>query len=114
MSHRIQASEGEWLASHVAGVFGKDLVAFEEGTAKLIRLMPGASYPRHKHPARTEYAYVLAGAPTLHVNDTAHAAKPGDFVVFPAATPHALENPGAEEALLFVGAIYHRRPDPAS
>lgn len=107
MSHRIAAGEGSWASANVAGVLRKDLAVFPEGTAKLIRLMPGAAYPRHKHPARTEYAYVVAGRPRLSVADEAHDVAPGDCVVFPTDTLHALENPGPEEALLLVGAIYH-------
>ncbi len=108
MSYRIGDGDGEWHSGNVAGVLGKDLASFPEGTAKLIRLMPGAVYPRHQHPKRTEYAYVIAGRPTLSVADEVHETAPGDFVLFPTDTPHALANHGEAEARLLVGAIYHR------
>lgn len=107
LSYKIAADEGSWTAGNVAGILSKDLAAFPEGAARLIRLLPGAAYPRHQHPKRTEYAYVVAGRPTLSVADETHDASPGDFVLFPTDTLHALENRGPEEALLLVGAIYH-------
>jgi quercetin dioxygenase-like cupin family protein len=107
--HRIPAAaRGPWQATPVEGVFGRDLLASPEGTAKLIRLMPGARYPLHRHPGRTEYTYVLAGSPRLIVDGRTYDASAGDFVTFPAGAPHALENQGETEALLFVGAVYHR------
>ena len=108
MSCRIGKGEGTWQRGNVPGVLGKDLAAFPEGTVKLIRLMPGAVYPRHQHPARTEYAYVISGQPTLSVADEVHESAPGDFVLFPTDTPHSLANHGEVEAMLLVGAIYHR------
>ena len=107
MSNRIRASEGTWTTGNVAGVLSKERISFPEGTVKLIRLLPQASYPRHQHPARTEWAYVLAGSPTLTVGDEVHDATTGDFVIFPTDTLHALENRGEDEALLLVGAVYH-------
>lgn len=109
MSHRIPKEEGTWEEGNVSGVLSKELLTFEEGTAKLIRLRPGAAYPRHQHPQRTEYAYVLEGHPTLTVDHEAYETNPGDFVAFPTDTPHALANPGDRDALLLVGAVYHHR-----
>lgn len=109
MSHRIPKTEGTWEEGNVAGVLSKGLLSFEEGTAKLIRLRSGAAYPRHQHPQRTEYAYVLEGHPTLTVDNEAYETEPGDFVTFPTDTPHALSNPGHQDALLLVGAVYHRQ-----
>ena len=108
MVHILRDQEGTWQTTNVKGVLGKDLVAFPEGTVKLIRLVPGAEYPTHQHPGRTEYAYVLGGKPTLTVAGEAYEAEPGDFVTFPADTPHSLANQDPEEALLLVGAVYRR------
>lgn len=108
MHHIAAAARGPWQTTNVEGVLGRDLLALPEGTAKLIRLLPGARYPRHQHPTRTEYAYVLAGTPRLIVADQAYDAAVGDFVTFPTDTPHALENHAQVEALLLVGAVYHR------
>ncbi len=79
------------------------------GTAKLFRLEPGAAYPLHQHPDRSEYAYVLAGEPVLFDGETHHACRSGNVVTFPANTPHSLANPGTTEVLLFVGAIIRPR-----
>lgn len=107
MSQRLDVKGKSWELGKVAGVSAKDLITFPEGTAKLIRLEPGAHYPLHKHPHRTEYVYVLEGEPTLSVGDEVHVCHSGDFVSFPESTPHALANESQNDAILFVGAIYH-------
>lgn len=108
MAKLVRTNEMQWAPSNVSGVAGKDLIQFAEGTAKLIRLEPGAAYPQHQHPNRTEYAYVLSGTAVLSVADEDFEAHQGDFLAFPTDTPHALANRSDDEVLLFVGAIYHR------
>ena len=107
MKKLVKTGDMEWTPSKVTGIAGKDLVQFPEGTAKLIRLVAGAAYPKHQHPDRTEYAYVLSGKAVLTVGDEEFEANGGDFLTFPTDTPHALANRSEEEVLLFVGAIYH-------
>lgn len=98
----------QWEPSKVSGVFSKSLIQYPEGTGKLILLKAGAQYPRHQHPDRTEYAYVLKGSPILSVGEDEFHFKPGDFVTFPAGIPHSLQNAMADEAILFVGAIVQK------
>ncbi len=99
--------ELEWKSTPVKGVSAKELIALSEGTAKLIRLEAHSQYPVHQHPDRSEYAYVLEGTPTLFDGQTHHPCRPGDFVTFPARTPHSLGNASDLPVLLFVGAIFH-------
>ncbi len=103
----VHTSQLPWEPTPVTGVTVKELAHYSEGTAKLIRLAPGAEYPLHRHPQRTEYVYVLAGTATLTVADDTHDAQVGDFTLMPADTPHALANYTTFEALLWVGAIMH-------
>lgn len=98
----------QWEPSKISGVFSKLLIQFPEGTGKLIQLKSGSHYPRHQHPDRTEYAYVLQGNPLISVGEDEYHCKPGDFVTIPAEAPHSLQNEMAEEAILFVGAIIQK------
>jgi quercetin dioxygenase-like cupin family protein len=97
----------EWKNTPVPGVSAKELLARAEGTAKLIRLEAHSEYPVHQHPDRSEYAYVLEGAPVLFDGEARHPCRPGDFVTFPAKRPHSLGNPSEHPVLLLVGAIFH-------
>ena len=107
MTKLVKTANLVWNPSNVQGISGKDLIQFSEGTAKLIRLEAGAAYPKHQHPNRTEYAYVLSGTAILTVDDEEFEAGPGDFLTFPTDTPHALANRSDTDALLFIGAVYH-------
>ena len=105
---RIHDAQSSFGPTPVQGVSARELLMMKEGTAKLIRLGPGVTYPEHQHPDRTEYVYVLSGRPRLFDGTEHHDCVPGDFVSFPAKTPHVLANPGSEEVVLLAGAIFHR------
>ncbi|MCF8567521.1 cupin domain-containing protein [Alicyclobacillus tolerans] len=107
MVELVKTGDLDWEPTNVDGIAGKSLIQFAEGTAKLIRLKPGAQYPKHQHPKRTEYAYVLSGNAILTVGDKEFEASAGDFLMFPTDTPHALGNRSEADVLLFVGAVYH-------
>jgi transcriptional regulator with XRE-family HTH domain len=54
-----------------------------------------------------QFAYVLEGSLTLHLNDEAHALSVGDAVVIPKGHPHRWENDAAQPAqILFVSARF--------
>ncbi len=108
MTHKFEAQNAEWQPSKVDGIFSKDLVSHPEGTGKLILLKPGAIYPKHKHPKRTEYAYVIEGQPTILVGETNYECASGEFVTMPPDTIHSLANHSEKDVTLFVGAIYHQ------
>ncbi len=108
MSQKFEAQNAEWQSSKVKDIFSKELISHPEGTAKLILLKPGAVYPKHKHPNRTEYAYVISGTPTILVGDTNYECQAGEFVTMPTDTIHSLANHSSEDVTLFVGAIYHK------
>lgn len=107
MAKIVETANLTWDPSNVEGIHSKSLVELPDGTAKLMRLEAGSSYPKHQHPKRTEYAFVLSGQAILTVDHEEFEAGPGNFVVFPAGTPHALANRSHQEATLLVGAVYH-------
>ncbi len=101
----IHTRELPWQSTPVKGVTVKELVHQPHGTAKLIRLAPGAEYPTHQHPDRDEYVYVLSGTLTASVFGEPYEALPGDFTLVPKGTPHALANYTDQDVTTWVGAI---------
>ena len=105
---RIETTPSDFKPMPIEGVSARELITLKEGTAKLIRLAPGAAYPEHQHPDRTEFTYVVSGRPRLFDGTVHHDCVPGDCVTFPAKTKHSLGNPGTEEVVLLAGAIFMR------
>lgn len=114
MTSWSRQDERGWVPTPVARVFQQELLHRPHGTAKLIRLDAGAVYPPHRHPDRTEYAFVVHGRCELTVDDEVISAAPGDFVSFPARVVHALANAGSTPAVLLVGALAEETVDAES
>lgn len=70
------------------------------------RLLPGTrtSFP-HAEEDEEEWAYVLAGAPSVWIDGVVHELAPGDLVAFPAGSGicHVFLNDSDREARLLVG-----------
>jgi mannose-6-phosphate isomerase-like protein (cupin superfamily) len=77
----IRRNESEWLQSPVPGVHMRPLLGDK---TVLVRMQPGAVYPKHEH-RETEQCYVLEGSITDSDGVTVHA---GDFVCMSADTVH--------------------------
>jgi transcriptional regulator with XRE-family HTH domain len=60
-------------------------------------------------PGTTENLVVAHGAVDIRVGKSKHELKLGDSIIFDADVPHAYENPGDEEALLFLVMTYAER-----
>lgn len=56
--------------------------------------------PLHLHPTHGEGFYVLAGRPSLQVDDRVIVAEPGDWAFAPRDVPHTLANHGTADARL--------------
>lgn len=105
MKNKIVPAELGWEEGKVKDFFGKDLLALDNGSFKLVKVAPLASYPEHRHPDKTEFAYVLEGCPEFTIGDACFAANADEFYVFPANVPHAIRNTSALNCLLLIGAI---------
>lgn len=85
-----------------------DAAGLSQFGVNLTRLSPGAATAlAHWHSREDEAVYVLSGEVTLHSGDKSFAMKAGDFIGFPAGTPHGhrIVNDGEGDALLLeVGA----------
>lgn len=109
MEHKILPDELEWGEGKVKNYFGKNLLALENGTFKLVKANPNAIYPDHKHKDKTEFVYVLKGNPYFLIDTEEYHAKPNEFYIFPHGVKHAIRNKSDEECLMLVGAIKHDR-----
>lgn len=88
-------------------LFWKRINLFKNGTLKLIKVAPQASYPLHHHPDKTEYAYVLKGSPEFEISGEHFTGKPDEFFIFPQNENHTILNKTDETCLMLVGAINH-------
>lgn len=59
--------------------------------------------PRHEHPTMYEVFYVLEGAGAYSLGDETHEAEPGDLVVVPPGTPHAVKATRAPHRVFYWG-----------
>lgn len=105
MEHKIKSNFCGWTAGKVKGFYGKDYLSTGNGGVKLVKVASFSKYPAHKHPEKTEYAYVINGKPEFTVDDIRYTSEAGDFFIFPSNTNHAIENNTDEECLLLIGAI---------
>ncbi len=105
MKDKVTPDELEWNEGRVKNFYGKDLIAMENGSLKLVKVAPFASYPEHQHPDKTEYAYILEGNPHFVIGDNSYSGKPKDFFIFPQGIKHAIQNKTYSQCLLLIGAI---------
>lgn len=77
----VRQHDSRWLPSPVPGVQMKPLLGDK---TLLVRMQPGAVYPKHEH-REAEQCYVLEGSVTDSDGVTVHA---GDFVCMNADTIH--------------------------
>ena len=87
------------------GFFGKDLLNLPNGSVKVVEVAPKSRYPEHIHSDKTEYAYVLKGAPEFIIGTVSFRGNEGDFFTFPAKEKHAILNTTDDTCCLLVGAI---------
>jgi uncharacterized cupin superfamily protein len=81
-----------WRAARVGEKLGGEKIG-----ATLYELADGEqTFPYHFHHGVEEWAYVVAGAPTVRTPDGERTLRPGDVVCFPsgAAGAHSVRGPG--------------------
>lgn len=105
MDTKLDIDSIKWVDGKVKGFHGKSFIDLDNGTVKLVRVDPGADYPHHRHPDKTEYAYVIEGTLEFTIGDASYSSKAGDFYIFPRNTPHAIHNKAGNEGLLLIGAV---------
>jgi transcriptional regulator with XRE-family HTH domain len=75
-----------------------------------LRLAPQGVEQAEAHaPGTTENLVVAQGTVTIHVGKSRHELDAGDSILFDADVSHAYENPGPDEALMYLVMTYAER-----
>ena len=104
-NNKIKSGSRDWVSGKIKGFYGIDFISQNNGSVKLVKVLPSAKYPIHQHPEKTEYAYIVNGSPEFLIENIQYNSKAGDFFIFPANAKHAIENNTNEVCLLLIGAI---------
>lgn len=101
----IKPDDQEWVQGKVPGFKGKNLLELINGGLKRVCIAPGADYPVHLHPDKTEFVYLLDGNVQCSVESDTYSVGKGDFFIFPAGLYHKITNNSNEEVMALVGNI---------
>lgn len=71
-----------------------------------ITLEPGSSIGYHVHEGDSEVFYVLEGTPVYNDGGTERSVAPGDVLICPDGTGHALSNPTDQTAVVMALIVY--------
>jgi quercetin dioxygenase-like cupin family protein len=105
MKTKISMSDLDWVESTVKGFYSKEFLDHNRNTLKLVKVAPASTYPEHRHPDKTEFAYVLEGEVHIRIQDQWYTGKSGDYFLFPQNQLHSIRSNGERDCLLLIGAI---------
>ncbi len=77
----------------------------KSGTVKFLKFDPGAKYPLHFHPDRSEWLCVISGDMNVEIDGRRLSLHGGGFVSFPVNSKHSLAA-GENGALITVSAFF--------
>jgi quercetin dioxygenase-like cupin family protein len=106
--NQLDMNEMKWEKSKVDGVTSKDFLKHPNGTFKIVKLAPQATYPIHHHPKKTEFAFVLSGSLRATIGEEQYTGGRGSFYRFPVDEKHGLHNPGDEDTVVLIGDFQER------
>lgn len=75
------------------------------GTVKFLKFSPGAKYPLHFHPDRSEWLYVISGDMTVEIDGKKLELSSGEFASFPVNSKHSL-SAGEKGSIVTVSAFF--------
>ncbi|GMV53816.1 MAG: cupin domain-containing protein [Chlorobi bacterium] len=109
LNHKVDLTKLEWKTGTLQQLQRKELLNVDNGTVKLIRILPQQTYPEHFHPNHTEYAFVLSGKPLIRIGGDEYLAQPNEFYIFPASTKHSIQNHADDECVIILGSITNKQ-----
>lgn len=98
------AQSWEQVSKAIEGISQQWAVKKDNGTVKFLKFDPGKAYPKHHHPDRTEWLYVVSGEMIAQIDDEVHRLKEGEHAIFPVNTEHSLKA-GNNGAIILVVAM---------
>lgn len=105
MEQIINHKNAAWLAGNIQGFSSNDILNQKNGGIKYLKVDPGAEYPEHIHPDKTEYAIIMEGNPQITINKQNYPAVPGDVFLFPPNIKHAISNQTQQTSILIIGSL---------
>jgi len=105
MKNHKKTASLNWGQGQAKGFVGKNLIDLKNGSLKMVKVLPFAVYPAHKHPSKTEFIFVLEGSPKIIIGESVCDGEKNDFFTLPKNLKHGIENPTDTECILLVGAI---------
>lgn len=105
MKSHINHKHLNWIEGKVAGFNGKDILNVPNGSIKIVSVSPNSEYPKHIHPDKTEFIYVIEGKVICTIDECQIEVTKGEFAIFPQNAKHSIMNKEVQEALLIVGGI---------
>ncbi len=111
MKVKIGSDTLEWTIGKVKGFYAKQFINLDSGTVKLVRVDAKADYPLHRHPDKTEYAFVVDGNIDFTIGNETYSGASGDFFIFEKMTMHAIHNRTDKAGTLLIGAIKEDKID---
>ncbi|MCL4480658.1 MAG: cupin domain-containing protein [Candidatus Thermoplasmatota archaeon] len=99
----------ELVSKAIDGISQQWAVRKDNGTVKFLRFDPEKAYPKHHHPDRTEWLYVVSGEMIAQIDDQVHRLREGEFAIFPVNSEHSLKA-GSKGAVVLVVAIFENKP----
>lgn len=94
-----------WHTGNVPGFSSSEILNQKNGSIKHLKVEPGAEYPEHIHPDKTEYAIVMEGNPQITISKQSYSANPGDVFLFLPDVKHAISNKTQQTAILIIGSV---------
>lgn len=108
--HILRADHAKVLASHDGSFSSRALFPFDEPRRVEfyeLRLAPHGTEHADAHaPGTMENLVVSRGRMELDLDGTRHHLATGDAIVFEADRPHSYENPGDDEAVMYLVMTY--------
>lgn len=69
---------------------------------KRLEVLPGKRLSYQKHARRSEHWFIINGLAKVTLNDVETIVKTGESIDIPVGTAHRVENPHANEMLVFI------------
>jgi quercetin dioxygenase-like cupin family protein len=90
MKKKIAVAELEWTEGKVKNFFGKELISMENGSLKLIKVAPHASYPVHSSSRKNRICLcVEPEIRSLKYRVSIFKGSKDEFFIFPQNEKHA-------------------------
>lgn len=104
---KVDQSSWKQVSNAIDGIYQQLAVSENNGTVKFLKFGPNKAYPKHHHPDRVEWLYVLSGGMTVEIDGEVRRMEEGEYAYFPINSQHSLEA-GGKGATVVVAAFIQK------